>query len=280
MSESVLDLNYVDNPGICKRYSSTHPGIYYNGDSFTQGMELQDRFNGCYTHLVAKHFDETWGRSSKIGGGNDRIVRVTSTDMIQMPKKPKLAIILWSGPNRVEYLNSLNIWRQVGHICFSFDRKQLDIKRSDIYCHPDMTRDQFEGWKYYMRYCRSIKWNVHDMCMQMIYLRRLLNSEGIPHLYYFMSKGQIDCALDSLSEKRREGANIVWEQQYGMNRQDFEREIPELNDEGFYEMTKYRFKNKYGPMDHPLEEGHQAMADRIIQDIYDKNLDKLFNKKD
>ena len=42
-------------------------------------MELQDRFNGCFTHLVAEHFNKTWSRSSKIGGGNDRILRVTST---------------------------------------------------------------------------------------------------------------------------------------------------------------------------------------------------------
>ncbi len=276
MSESVLDLNYVDNPGECKRYNSSAPDIYYNGDSFTQGMELKDRFRGCYTHLVAEHFDQTWGRSSKIGGGNDRILRVTSTDMLMMPKKPKLAIILWSGPNRQEYLNNLGVWRQVGHIRFAFDRRKLEIKRSDIYCHPDMTRNQYEGWRHYMKDCRTIKWNLHEMCMQMIYLRRLLNSMNIPHLYYFMSKGQIDCALDSLNEKRREGANVVWEQQYNMTKEDFLKEIPELQDNGFYELTKLVLKKPYGPMDHPLEEGHQAMADKIIQDIYDKKLDNVF----
>lgn len=276
MSESVLDLNYVDNPDTCKRYTSTRPDIYFNGDSFTQGMELQDRFNGCYTHLVAEHFNQTWGRSSKIGGGNDRILRVTSSDMLMMPKKPKLAIILWSGPNRHEYLSNLNIWRQVGHIRFAFDRRNLEIKRSDIYCHPDMTREQYEGWKKYMANCRTIKWNLHATLMSMIYLRRLFNSEGIPHLYYWMSKGQVDCALDSLDEIKKEGANVIWEQQYNMTKKDFLREIPELEDEGFYEMTKFRLKNEYGPMDHPLEVGHKAMADRIIKDIYDKKLDKVF----
>lgn len=277
MSESVLDLNYIDNPGQCKRYTSTKPDMYFNGDSFTQGMELQDRFNGCYTHLVAEHFDQTWSRSSKIGGGNDRILRVTSTDMIQMPKKPKIAIILWSGPNRVEYLNDENIWRQVGHIRFAFDKRNLEIKRSEIYCHPDMTRHQHDGWKNYMRYCRNIKWNLHETLMQMIYLRHMLNGLGIPHLYYWMSKGQVDCAVDSLDDVKKEGANVVWEQQYNMKKDDFLREIPELADEGFYELTKYRIQTKYGPMDHPLEDGHKAMADKIIEDIYDKKLDKLFS---
>ena len=100
---------------------------------------------------------------------------------------------------------------------------------------------------------------------------------NIPHLYYFMSKGQIDCALKSLNETKKEGANVVWEQRYNMTEKDFAREIPELYDEGFYEMTKFRLKNEYGPMDHPLEEGHQAMADKIIKDIYDKKLDKVFS---
>lgn len=279
MSESVLDLNYVDNPDTCKRYSSSHPDIYFNGDSFVQGMELHDRFNSCFTHLVAEHFDQTWSRSSKIGGGNDRILRVSSTDMIQMPKKPKLAIIVWSGPNRVEYLNNLGIWRQVGHLRFGFDKRELLIKHSEIYCHPDMTRDQYEGWKKYMKNCRSIKWNLLETLHYMIYLRHILNGLGIPHLYYWMSKGQVDCAIKTLDETRKEGANVVWEQKYNMKEKDFIREIPELYDEGFYEMTKYRLKNKYGPLDHPLEDGHKAMADRIIKDIYDKNLDKLFNKK-
>ena len=277
MSESVLDLNYEDNPETCERYTASAPDIYFNGDSFTQGMELEDRFNNCYTHLVAEHFNQSWGRSSKIGGGNDRILRVTSSDMLMMPKKPKLAIILWSGPNRQEYLSHLNIWRQVGHIRFGFDKRQLNIVKSEIYCHPDMTRDQYTGWKYYMRNCRNIKWNLHETLMQMIYLRKLLNSMNIPHLYYFMSKGQIDCALKSLNETKKEGANVVWEQRYNMTEKDFAREIPELYDEGFYEMTKFRLKNEYGPMDHPLEEGHQAMADKIIKDIYDKKLDKVFS---
>ena len=40
---------------------------------------------------------------------------------------------------------------------------------------------------------------------------------------------------------------------------------------------KYKIQTKYGPMDHPLEDGHKAMADKIIEDIYDKKLDKLFS---
>ena len=55
--------------------------------------------------------------------------------------------------------------------------------------------------------------------MQMIYLRHLLNGLGIPHLYYWMSKGQIDCAIDSLDEVKKEGA------EYALRYEDYTAEL-------------------------------------------------------
>lgn len=279
MSESVLDLNYIDKPETCKLYSGKNPDIYWTGCSFVQGMELEDRFNSCFAHLTSEHFNAKWMRTSKIGGGNDRILRVVTSDMLMAKRKPKLVIIVWSGPNRQEYLNLQNIWRQVGHLEFAFDPKKLKIIKSKIFCHPDMTLEQFEGWKKYMGECRTMRWNLHETLMQMIYLRQVLNNLGIPHLYYWMSKGQVDCAIKSLNEEKREGANVIWSIPNQMKEKDFAREIPELYDEGFYEMTKARLKLPYGPLDHPLEEGHKAISERIIKDIYDKKLDKLFKKE-
>ena len=37
-------------------------------------------------------------------------------------------------------------------------------------------------------------------------------------------------------------------------------------------------KVPFGPRDHPLEEGHKLMANRIIGDIYKYELDKFFTK--
>ena len=49
-----------------------------------------------------------------------------------------------------------------------------------------------------------------------------------------------------------------------------------MKEEGFYDMCK-RHKVPFGPKDHPLEEGNKLMAERIIKDIYDKKLDKVFS---
>ena len=49
-----------------------------------------------------------------------------------------------------------------------------------------------------------------------------------------------------------------------------------MKEEAFYDMCK-RKKVPFGPRDHPLEEGNKLMADRIIKDIYDKKMDKVFN---
>lgn len=249
--------------------------IYWNGCSFVQGMELERSTKDCFTNIVSDHFNVDWWRNSKIGGSNDRIWRVSMEDALA-GHKPKLAIIVWSGVNRLEYLNDANLWRQVGFTSFIFDRvkyKTLDI--SKIYYHPDMTNQQYTGFKNYVLYSRTMKYNLINSINYMISLRHFYNSQGIPHLFYMMSNGQISPGLKYLDEKRQEAANIVWSSPVSMKLKDYLKEIPELTSEGFYDMTKG--KVPYGPKDHPLEEGHQLIADRIIEDIYEKKLDKIFN---
>ena len=91
-----------------------------------------------------------------------------------------------------------------------------------------------------------------------------------------MSSGQLTNMLDYLDEDRLEGANIVWEVPH-MKKEDYIRELPCLEEEPFYDMCK-KAKVPFGPRDHPLEEGHKLMANRIIGDIYKYELDKLFSK--
>ena len=249
--------------------------IYWNGCSFVQGMELNRSKQDCFTNLVSEHFNADWFRNSKIGGSNDRIWRVSMEDAL-VGRKPKLAVIVWSGINRLEYLNDANLWRQVGFTSFVFDKvkyKTLDI--SKIYYHPDMTNKQYNGFKNYVLHSRTMKYNLINSINYMISLRHFYNSQGIPHLFYMMSNGQIDPGLKYLDENREEAANIQWSPANRMKLKDYLKEIPELTSEGIYDMTKG--KVPYGPKDHPLEEGHQLIADRIIKDIYEKRLDKIFN---
>ena len=72
-----------------------------------------------------------------------------------------------------------------------------------------------------------------------------------------------------------EGANNLWEVEH-MKLKDYLKELPHMIEEAFYDMCK-RHKVPFGPKDHPLEEGNKLMAERIIKDIYDKKLDKVFS---
>ena len=82
-------------------------------------------------------------------------------------------------------------------------------------------------------------------------------------------------ALHTLDETYYEATNIVW-QEFAPTRQQWLDLIPELKGEDFYTLCQ-RHKVAFGVKDHPLEDGHQLMADRIIKDIYDKELDKQFS---
>jgi hypothetical protein len=90
-----------------------------------------------------------------------------------------------------------------------------------------------------------------------------------------MSDGQLNPTLDTLDEDRLEGSNNVWIVEH-MKKKDYLKELPFLKEEAFYDMCK-REKVPFGPKDHPLEDGHKLMAKRIIGDIYDKKLDKIFS---
>ena len=256
-------------------FKETDYDLYFNGCSFVQGSELQDRFEGVFCNLIANHFKVDWFRNSKVGGSNDRIWRVTMEDIIS-GHRPKLVIIGWSGPNRLEYLTAARVWRQAGFLSFRYDRRSLKIADDvEVFDHPDMTVPQYNGLKNYIKFVRSVEYNLVDTLNRMISLRHFLNSKGIPHLFYWMSKGQVNPVIKQLDKERLEGANIMWSPQWRMKEKHYYKEIPELYDDGWYEWTKG--KVPYGKGDHPLEEGHQLIADRIIEDIYDKNLDKFFN---
>ena len=117
------------------------------------------------------------------------------------------------------------------------------------------------------------------MCIRdrhyMMSTKYFLEAKGIPYLFYTMSSGQLQTMLSYLDETRLEGANVVWEVPH-MKKEDYLKELPCLGEEPFYDMCK-RKKVPFGPRDHPLEEGHKLMADRIIGDIYKYELDKFFN---
>ena len=146
---------------------------------------------------------------------------------------------------------------------------------SRMFFHQDMDRKMHAGVEGYGRDVRYPVYNLRWSMQYMLSVKYLLKAHGIPYLFYNLSDGQIKVALKHIDDPQQEGANVVWSQNT-MKLKDWYRELPHMKEEGFYDMCK-RHKVPFGPKDHPLEEGNKLMAERIIKDIYDKKLDKVFS---
>ena len=248
--------------------------IYWNGCSFVRGMEIRNRPRDIFANIVSEEFRQPWWDNAKVGGSNDRIWRTTMDDMIRKPAK--LAIIVWSGINRFEYLDDHNAWRSAVWVKYRFDKKSLKVsEQSETHFHPRMTLKQWQAIQGWATQVRTMRYNLIKSLNHMISIKYFLESKNIPYLFYNLSDGQIQPTLKILDEQRMEGANNLWEVGH-MKLNDYLNELPHMNEEAFYDMCK-RKKVPFGPKDHPLEEGHRLMAERIIGDIYDKKLDKVFS---
>jgi len=248
--------------------------IYWNGCSFVRGMEVKDRPKDIFANIVSEEFNQPWWDNAKVGGSNDRIWRTTVDDMIRKPAD--LVIIVWSGFNRFEFLDNHSTWRSAVWIRYLFNRSTLDISdRSEVHMHPRMTLDQWKAINGYATKGRSMRYNLLYSLHYMLSTKYFLEAKGIPYLFYNMSDGQWEPSKFILDETRTEGSNNIWYTEH-MKGEDYIRELPHMQEEAFYDMCK-RKKVPFGPKDHPLEEGHRLMAKRIIGDVYDKKLDKVFS---
>jgi len=248
--------------------------IYWNGCSFVKGYELIEKSSN-FVNKVSNHFNQSWVNDAKVGGSNDRIYRTTIEYCLK--NKPDLVIIMWSGPNRQEYLGRFNnTWRQINWSKWTCSVKTgvTDVARSKIHHHPSETEEEYlalSGWAKF----KSAKYSLKVTLNYMIGLKYFLQAKNIPYLYYNFSDGQYHPSLHFLDEEYFEGANIVWEPSAKLTKEDYLKELPHLTEKvGMYDFTK-KHGYKIGKKDHPLEDAHQAYGEYIIKDIYENEYDKI-----
>ena len=272
--------------------------IYFNGCSFTNGFELESKFEDRFSTLIVKHFNTGEYNHAKVGGSNDRIWRTTLNGCIKT--RPRLVIIMWSGVNRQEYLaeggyfkNNMILkgeppydtskthrpasprWRQSNWVDFKMSNHTLEIgDDSNLGKDPDQTMKHFRYLNGYAKYIRTVRWNLKYTIAHMLSTKYFLEAKGIPYLFYLFSAGQYKPFLYLLDEFYVEAANNVWAS-LELSKKQIVKELPVLRTDGFYDIVK-KAKLPIGEKDHPLEEGHRLMADIIIKDIkkyeYDKKL--------
>lgn len=77
--------------------------VYTNGDSWTYGSELKDR-STAWPWLIAKELGQELCNAAIPGGTNDKIVRTTVSDCIQLVRtgQQPLVLIAWTQLHRFE----------------------------------------------------------------------------------------------------------------------------------------------------------------------------------
>lgn len=248
--------------------------IYFNGCSFTYGYELkklEDRFS---TVLCNKLGVEEWN-VGKIGSSNARIWRTTMTDI--MLQKPKLVILMWSGPNREEYLHFARGkwgWKNATWKQYAVDSENMKVLPT---CNVSRNVDQSEAdYHYlngYMKVLRNTLWNMRYTIHYMLSIKYFLKTMNIPHLDYTFSSTQYLRGLEMLDTETWDCTSID-AVSIEMSRSQVLKELPFIANPGFYDLCKLN-NLPIGEKDHPLEEAHAWMAEKIIKDIKKKKYDRL-----
>ena len=264
--------------------------IYFNGCSFTNGFELEKKFTDRFSSLVCQHFNTQEDNDAKVGGSNDRIWRSTMNHCLT--NEYDLVIIMWTGINRLEYLqvgeNSSGNkylpnrktkrprWRATNWKNHVLAHRSLEIDKlkTNLYKHQDSTDNHFHYLNGYMKEVRNIRHNLKYSISYMLSTKYFLEAEGIPYLFYTFSSGQYKPFLYLLDEDYYEAANNYWDS-VELSKKQIVQELPFLDEDGFYDLVT-KAKLPIGELDHPLEEGHEHMAKRIIEDIKDEGYDQAF----
>ena len=194
---------------------------------------------------------------------------------------PKLVVCMWSGINRQEILRKsvisndwswcINSWGK-----FSLDPKTLMATEDSVpYVDPMINYRHTEYMRGYMKYIRNAHYNLRITIGQMLAVKYFLQAKGINQLHYLFSHGQYRPLLPMLDWEVSENTNNWW-RSLDPDREQIVEELPFLESEGFYDLCT-RKRLKIGPKDHPLEDGHEHMARRIIEDIKNNEFHKEFN---
>lgn len=248
--------------------------IYFNGCSFTYGYELKDIYGSRFSKLVSNNFKEEEWNNAKVGSSNARIWRTTMTDVIL--KKPKLVVLMWSGPNREEYFHYARgkwgwknaTWRKYGVNSSNYQAMDdCGVSKS-----VDQSKLHYDSMNNYMKHVRNVPWNLRYTLQYMLSVKYFLKAMDVPYLFYTFSSTQYVKFLDLLDWETWDctSADSI---SIELSKDQILKELPFIAEPGFYDYCKLN-NLKIGKKDHPLEEAHEWMAEKIIKDIKKNGLDE------
>jgi hypothetical protein len=208
--------------------------IYCIGDSFTYGEELPNREADAYPYILGRMLSKDVVNLGKPATGNYRIVK-RAMDIV-LEKKPSLVVIGWSDPARQEFAD--------------------DISISDLWAGRDYRR---------MQTCT-------DHRMDLI---KYMTAYDVPGYYYakwlrqiillqtFCRANEVRCVMFSACNAED------WNRSYISKHEQLAKHVDATTYLGWplSGSTEWCFKRPHGPGGHPLEEGHQIIANQIYEHI-------------
>lgn len=208
--------------------------IYCIGDSFTYGEELPNREVDAYPYVLARSLGKQVTNLGKPATGNQRIIK-RAMDVV-LNETPELVVIGWSDPARQEFADDVSIvdlWagRNYTHMQDPTDRRVDLIKYLTAYDVPE---------HYYTKWLRQI----------------IL-------LQTFCKAHNVKCVMFSTCNAED------WNRNYMSKHKDLVKHIDVSTYVGWplSGSTEWCFKRPHGRSGHPLEEGHQIIANTIYEHI-------------
>lgn len=201
-----------------------------HGCSFTYGEELKDPANASWSALVAKHLEIDQVSLALPGYSNDGIVQ----DLVRFnPDQDDLVIVCWT-----TYLRML----------FHDDKGWYSSVRSRA-LDPAIDWDRRNRIVNELRMTNSDEWLYERWLTQVILLQSFLESKAIKYLFFSAFDNQdrfkhYKKKFYSLHDRINKHKFIGW---------------PTL---GFVDWS---YGHPIGPFNHPLEEGHAAVAQEVIK---------------
>jgi lysophospholipase L1-like esterase len=210
--------------------------IYAIGDSFTYGDELSNQ-DLAWPSILSKKINKSISNLGRSASGNTRIVKRAIDAVLD---KSEMVIIGWSDCNRQEFADDIgtyDIWAGRNYKAF-----QLDDPTHRINLIKYMTAHDTPEY-FYAQWLRQI-----------ILVQNLCKSYQIPCVMF------IAC-----------GAHYSHQQYHN----EFNKLVDAIDqstfvDKMFTSVGEWTYGTPHGPNGHPLEQGHEIIADKIYEHIRNK----------
>ena len=207
--------------------------LYTVGDSFTYGQELPNPEQQAWPVLLADRLGYRLINDGRPGVGNEYIIKQTIKAVAK--HKPKLVVVAWTSCGRQEHADEQGVY-DVWPGCSSkkFENNQYE-NRLDLIKYITVNNNHKHEYRRWLR--------------QVILLQSFLQNHGIEYIM-----------CNVFDNQHRFGKHY-------RDNQGYYELIDETKFLGWPNdgMVEWTYGTPHGPGGHPLEQGHQRIAEEIVK---------------